>query len=228
MNKALWIGLAAVALAAQVAGLGWLVARYERVLAQGEVIRVPCEGFDPSEPLRGRYLQVTARLDCDEVEGRDGDEWDWDWHKNRKRYHALLAPADGDSPATHRVARLALLPGEEGLWVKASECWGTWDAEEKKYKSPARVAFPGKLFLDERLAGEAERIFRERLRDAEGQRPVAVYRAWKGLLVLSDVELDGVSIRSLARRAREEAKRGGTPHPPTGRSLARAEAGEEG
>lgn len=204
MKKAVWIRLAAVALAVQAAGLGWLVARYERVLAQGEEIRVPCEGFDPSDPLRGRYLQVAARLDCDEVEGREGGEWQWDWG-TRKRYHALLEPADGGGPATHRVARVALSPGEEGLWVKASDCWGTWDAEGKKWKFPARVSFPGKLFLDERLAGEADRIFRERLRDAEGHRPVAVYRAWKGLLVIADVEIDGVSIRELARRARAEA-----------------------
>lgn len=200
MKKAVWIWLAAVALAAQVAGLGWLVARYERVLAKGEVVRIPCEGFDPSEPLRGRYLQVAARLDCDEVEGREGGEWQWDW-ETRKRYHALLEPADGEGPATHRVSRVALSPGEEGLWVKASDCWGTWDAEEKKYTFPARVAFPGKLFLDERLAGEADRIFRERLGKAEGKRPVAVYRAWKGQLVIADVELDGVSIQKLAADA---------------------------
>jgi hypothetical protein len=205
MKKAGWIWLAAVALAVQVAGLGWLIARYERVLAEGEVVRIPCAGFDPSDPLRGRYLQVTARLECNEVEGREGDEWQWDWYKDRKRYHALLEPADGEGPATHRVSRVALSPGEEGLWVKASECWGTWNPEEKKYKFPARVTFPGKLFLDERLAGEADRIFRERLGEAEGKRPVAVYRAWKGQFVIADVELDGVSIHKLARRAREEA-----------------------
>ena len=37
--------------------------------------------------------------------------------------------------------------------------------------------------------------------DAEGTWSVAVYRAWGGNLLLVDVELDGTSIRELARRA---------------------------
>jgi hypothetical protein len=111
----------------------------------------------------------------------------------------------GEGEASHRVAKVSLSSGEDGMWVKVPDCQGTWDSEAKKHKLPARVRFPGKLFMDERLAGEADRIFAERVRDAEGKRPVAVYRVWGGNLVLLDVELDGTSIRELARRAAKGA-----------------------
>ena len=221
MKKAAWIWWAAVALAVQVAALGWLVVRYERVLAKGEEIRVPCGAFDPRDPLRGRYLNVNAWLEC-ECNAESTLDKDLSWSAKqalfRKMWAELQAP---ESPAgTHRLLRVAPEPEEEGLWVKPDRCHVS---EVKNGRDceiwNVRVTFPGKLFLDERLAGEADRIFAERLGErlraaqdgdagtarSEAAQPVAVYRAWKGQLVIADVELDGVSIRELARRAREEA-----------------------
>ena len=199
MKKNAWVWLAVAGLAVQAAGLGWLVARYERVVSKGVAVRVPCSAFDPKDVLRGRYLHVDAVLECGEAEGAEGGDWTFGWQE-RKRFYALLEE-DGEGEASHRVAKVALSPGEDGMWVKVPDCQGTWNSEAKKHKLPVRVRFPGKLFMDERLAGEADRIFAERVRDAEGTPPIAVYRAWSGNLVLVDVELDGTSIRELARRA---------------------------
>jgi hypothetical protein len=195
MKTKAWIRWAAAALAVQLAALGWLVACYELVVQKGEEVRIPCGAFDPSEPLRGRYLSVRAELECRDIDPDTPlDEMDW---KTRRQFFrklvAKLEPAE-DGPASHRVARLALHPDGEGLWVKPA---GVWES---------RVRFPGKLFMDERLAPQADRIFAGRGEETEA---VAVYRAWKGKIVITDVELDGVSIRELARRARDEAAEAG-------------------
>lgn len=203
MRKNAWVWLALAGLAVQTAGLGWLVARYERVASKGAEVRIPCSAFDPKDVLRGRYLHVDAVSECGAVEGAEGGDWAFGWQE-RKRFYALLEEG-GEGEASHRVAKVSLSPGKEGMWVKVPDCQGTWNPEAKKFNLPVRVRFPGKLFMDERLAGEADRIFAERVRDAKEKRPVAVYRAWGGNLVLADVELDGTSIRELARRAAKGA-----------------------
>ncbi|MBQ7251437.1 MAG: GDYXXLXY domain-containing protein [Kiritimatiellae bacterium] len=216
MKTKAWIGWAAAALAVQLAALGWLVACHERVVQKGEEVRIPCGAFDPSEPLRGRYLNVRAELECRDIESDTPlDEMDREARRRLcRKLVAKLEPA-GDGTATHRVARLAMHPDGDGLWVKPPH--GYLGSDDQGWV--ARVAFPGKLFMDERLAPQADRLFAGRGEETEA---VAVYRAWKGKIVIADVELDGVSIRELARRARDEAS-GGDPE----REEA-ATAGEEG
>ena len=193
VKKSAWIWLAAAALAVQAVGLGGLVARYERVVTKGTEVRIPCGAFDPRDVLRGRYLHVRAELECGEVEdtprlcGRP-----------RPKYYVLLEPS-AEGTATHRAVRLAEEPGEEGLWVRASSWHWTWNDEDREMGPPLVVGFPGKLFMDERLAKAADGVFAKR----EGE-AVAVYRAWKGAMVITDVEIDGVSVKELARRARAE------------------------
>ena len=202
MKKGAWIGLAAAALAVQLAGLGWLAARYGQVVAKGTVVRIPCGAYDPVDVLRGRYLHVSAALPCHEFTDREGkrtDEWPFGW-EDRRRLHALLEPAE-EGEASHRVARVALEPDGEGLWVKVSGVSRPWNPETQENKAWWNVSFPGKLFLDERLAGAADDAFRKR----GEKKAVAVYRAWKGQIVITDVELDGISVREWARKARAEA-----------------------
>ena len=202
MKKNAWLWWIAAALAVQVAGLGWLVVRYEQLVANGTEVRIPCGAFDPVDVLRGRYLHVSAQLPCREFTDREGkrtDEWPFTWQEQR-RLHALLDP-DGSGEASHRVARLALEPDGEGLWVKVSGGGRRWNPETREYEDWGHVDFPGKLFLDERLAGAADKAFRQR----GEKKAVAVYRAWKGQIVIADVELDGISVREWARRARAGA-----------------------
>ena len=201
VNKSAWIWLAAGALAVQAAGLGALVARYERVVTKGTEVRIPCGAFDPRDVLRGRYLRVGAELECGEF--ADKPEW---VHGRIKHCYVLLEPV-AEGAATHRAARFAKKPGEEGLWVRPAGARWTWSGDITEMGPPLVVGFPGKLFMDEQLAKAADRVFAKR----EGE-AVAVYRAWKGEMVITDVEIDGVSVKELARRARavEAGKKAGT------------------
>ena len=123
MKTKAWIGWAAAALAVQLAALGWLVACHERVVQKGEEVRIPCGAFDPSEPLRGRYLNVRAELECRDIESDTPlDEMDREARRRLcRKLVAKLEPA-GDGTATHRVARLAMHPDGDGLWgLKATQ-----------------------------------------------------------------------------------------------------------
>jgi len=203
VKKSAWIWVAAAALAVQAAGLGWLVARYERVVTRGTEVRIPCGAFDPVDRLRGRYLHVGAELEY----GEGAEEIRWVHGKPRPMNYVLLEPV-AEGAATHRVAQCALEPGEEGLWVRTSYRHLTWNNEEHRSGPPLVVGFPGKLFMDERLAKAADGVFAKR----EGE-AVAVYRAWKGEMVITDVEIDGVSVKELARRAVVQAGSEGKARP---------------
>ena len=118
----------------------------------------------------------------------------------------MLLEAETEGVASHRAVRFAKEPGTEGLWVKApwydwkwdeqDDSW-SWNEETAKRGMAVVVGFPGKLFMDRRLAKAAEGVV-----EREEGEAVAVYRAWKGEMVITDVEIDGVSVKELARRAR--------------------------
>ena len=59
----------------------------------------------------------------------------------------------------------------------------------------ARVDMPDQLFLNEKLAPEAEEV----LRKATGKSAVAVYRVLDGEIVITDIEIDGKSITQLVK-----------------------------
>ena len=59
--------IAAVALVVQIAAIGWLVWRYERIVLNGTEVRLRCQAYDPYDPLRGRYLSMTVWEDCTNI-----------------------------------------------------------------------------------------------------------------------------------------------------------------
>lgn len=209
MKKSAWTVLAAVALAVQLAALGGLAFRWERVARKGVEVRLACGAFDPRDLLRGRYLHVDAGQEYGDV-ALDIPRSDWTWDYLWERRHRLWVRLEEGEDGLRRVAKVAERPLDDGLWVRPSLVTipHGWAEENGGVPSqrPARAEFPGKLFLDERLAPTADRLFAGRS-GATGS--VAVYRALGGAMVLVDVELGGESIRDLARRAREEAAAAG-------------------
>jgi len=68
MNRRIAFGLAVLA---QFAFLGWMVASQERALRVGRRVVLSIEPFDPIDPLSGRYLAIApraGRIDLAEVE----------------------------------------------------------------------------------------------------------------------------------------------------------------
>ena len=199
----------AVAVVAQVAAIGWLIWRYERVVSQGTEVRFACQAYDPYDPLRGRYLRTRVSEDCTNMAFRVCETNRYEF---RNQLFARLEP-DGTN-GLWRVAEVAVEPGTEGLWVRpksssidyrlgwpdrgGDEKWDDFNQRQKKSGFKAVVTFPDQLFINEKLAPEAEKV----LRKHTGKSAVAVYRVLDGEIVITGIEVDGKPIAQFTREAK--------------------------
>ena len=201
--------IVAVALVAQVAAIGWLIWRYERIVSQGTEVRFACQAYDPYDPLRGRYLRTRVSEDCTNMAFRVCETNRYEFYD---KLFARLEPNGADG--LWRVAEVALEPGAEGLWVRPksssieyclgwsdrgkNEEWDDFDKRKKASGLKAVVTFPDQLFVNEKLAPEAEKV----LRKHTGKSAVAVYRVLNGEMVITDIEIDGKPIVQFTREAK--------------------------
>lgn len=216
MKKAI---LTAVMLVAQCAAIGWLIWRYERVVSEGTEVRFACTAYDPSDPLRGRYLQTRVEATCTNILTETASARIDDL-PFRSDFFAKLEPTG--SNGLWRVAAVAAEPRDDGLWVKPENSWIEyrlqWSDRAKTGEEledfikrraasglKAVVRFPDRLFVNEKLAPEAEKILWSR----GNQSAVAVYRALDGEMILTDIEVEGESIikrLALAGARQDEGK----------------------
>ena len=204
MNKKTLI--VAVALVAQVAAIGWLIWRYERVVSQGTEVRFACQAYDPYDPLRGRYLRTRVSEDCTNMAFQVCET---NRHEFRNKMFARLEP--NSTNRLWRVAEVAVEPRAEGLWVRPKgssidyrlgwsdrgkdEKWEDFNKRQKASGLKAVVTFPDQLFVNEKLAPEAEKV----LRKHTGKSAVAVYRVLDGEMVITDIEINGKSVDLVAK-----------------------------
>ena len=195
------------ALALQVVAVGFLVWRYERIVQNGAEVRIKCQAYDPYDPLRGRYLRVTVSETCTNVLFEvDADNY---WKVPEGDIYAKLAKAPGEG-GLYRVEAVAREPGDAGLWVKTKslrlthahdheskrtgESYDEFYARQRKSRTNAVVSFPDQLFVNEKVAPEAEELLRKAIASA-----VAVFRVLDGEIVLTDIEIGGKPILSAVR-----------------------------
>jgi len=169
----------------------WLVPlagvwRQERVIARGVPVRIECAAPDPYDPLRGRYLAVrpreqTAAAPAAFPAGRGVvDVW-----------ATLTAGEDG----LVRIESLSVEPvsGPTVIRLVARRAW------ENGGQESAEVALDwpiDRFYLSERLAPAADKL-------VAGKNTVAELRLLDGRAVLTDILLDGVSVRELVKRQAE-------------------------
>ena len=205
-NKTL---IVAVALVAQVAAIGWLIWRYERVVSQGTEVRFACQAYDPYDPLRGRYLRTRVSEDCTNMAFQVCETNRYEF---RNKMFARLE--SNGTNGLWRVAEVAVEPRAEGLWVRPKgssidyrlgwsdrgkdEKWEDFNKRQKALGLKAVVTFPDQLFVNEKLAPEAEKV----LRKHTGKSAVAVYRVLNGEMVITDIEIDGMPIARFTREAK--------------------------
>ena len=213
--------LAALALFVQCAALGWLIWRYESIVRFGTETRFRCTAYDPYDPLRGRYLRTTVRERCSNFVGCSAEDFSAGQHGDfGYREAGLYAKLEPSTNGLWCVAAVAKAPQPDGgLWVKPrwsrvehSVGWGDKgkdesykDFEKRRGASPliATVGLPDQLFVNERIAPEAEKVL-QKATSAKGAGAVAVYRAMGGEIVITDIEINGKSVAALAREALHE------------------------
>ena len=170
MNKKTLI--IAVALVAQVVAIGWLIWRYERVVSQGTEVRFACQAYDPYDPLRGRYLRTRVSEDCTNMAFQVCET---NRYTFRNKLFARLEP--NGTNGLWRVAEVAEHPRAEGLWVRPKgasveycigwsdrgkdENWENFSKRQKMSGWKAVVTFPDQLFVNEKLAPEAEKVLQK-------------------------------------------------------------------
>ena len=202
--------VAAVALAVQIAAIGWLVWRYERIVLNGTEVRLKCQAYDPYDPLRGRYLSMTVREDCTNILFDASGQSEYD---HRNDVFVQLAEIPG-SNGLYRVEAVAKEPTNGGLWARPKwmrmeyllgynnrgkdESYDDFHARREKSGRKAVVSFPDQLFVNEKVAPEAEKRLHEQMSSA-----IAVYRVLDGEAVLTDIEIDGKPILSAVKKEQE-------------------------
>ena len=204
MNKA--VALTCAALALQVSAVGWLVWRYERIVRNGTEVRLKCRAYDPYDPLRGRYLAMTVSEECTNILFKVKEEHIWQGMDEKAFAKLVKMPGGG----LYRVDAIAREPMDDGLWVKPASLWirdalgysdkrkdesdDEFKARRDKAGFKAVMSFPDQFFVNEKIAPEAEKLLREKSDSA-----VAVYRAYDGRIVLTDIEIDGKPILSAVK-----------------------------
>ena len=204
MNKVVAWTCAVVAL--QVAAVGWLVWRYERIVQNGTDVRIKCQAYDPYDPLRGRYLSMMVREDCTNILFDASEQSEYD---RRNDVFVQLAEIPG-SNGLYRVEAVAKEPTNGGLWARPKwvrmeyalghsdkgkdESYDDFHARREKSGRKAVVSFPDQLFVNEKVAPEAEKLLWKKSDSA-----VAVYRVYDGRIVLTDIEIDGKPILSAVK-----------------------------
>ena len=202
--------VAAVALAVQIAAIGWLVWRYERIVLNGTEVRLKCQAYDPYDPLRGRYLSMTVREDCTNILFDASEQSE---HDHRNDVFVQLVEIPG-SNGLYRVEAVATEPTNGGLWARPKwvrmeyalgysdkgkdESYDDFHARREKSGRKAVVSFPDQLFVNEKVAPEAEKLLRERTASA-----IAVYRVLDGEAVLTDIEIADKPILSVVKEEKE-------------------------
>ena len=199
----------AVVLVVQVAAIGWLIWRYERVVSQGTEVRFACLAYDPYDPLRGRYLRTRVSEDCTNMAFQVCETNRYEFGN---KLFARLEP--NGTNGLWRVTEVAVEPGVDGLWVRPKgssieyrlgwpgrgkdEKWDDFNKRQKKSGFKAVVTLPDQLFINEKLAPEAEKV----LQKATGKSAVATYRVLDGEIVITDIEIDGKPIAQFTREAK--------------------------
>jgi hypothetical protein len=202
MKKKTNIILLLVVALIQFGAIAWLIMRYENVVKNGVECRFACQAYDPHDPFRGRFLRVRVEDTCAYDGGIAADSY-------RVPVWVKIDPQGGTNGLS-KVVKCADKPEDSGLWVHISSAnlqynlrWNHREEDEssddfyrrrKESGMIARIQFPDKFFLNERIARKAEGIIIKRMNEA-----VAVYKVMYNSAVLTDIVIGGKSILELAR-----------------------------
>ncbi|MBR0458333.1 MAG: GDYXXLXY domain-containing protein [Victivallales bacterium] len=172
--------------------IGSVIVKGNLVLSHGVECRFKATGYDPSDPLRGRYVRFQAQVETPVIDKALLDEW------NAKAYFQLSETPD--ETGFTQVLRCAAKPTDEGLWIgpvkteihhslswsdkKEGENWEDFEKRRKQSPKVARAILPEKFYAHEKLAPELDQRLRR-----PGSSAVAIYRAYKGSILLTDFQV---------------------------------------
>ena len=197
MTRAILLWGTALFLLAQLVVIGSVIVEGERVLSRGVECRFRVRGYDPHDPLRGKYIRFTPEIEATEIEPALLPKDHSRWHSSRAWFELSETPeADGYT----KILRCAASPSAKGLWIGPMETHfdyalgydqkgkdEKWEDFETRRQASGRIAkpvLPAKFYVPEKKAPEMEKAMR-----LPGVQPVAVYRVWHGKILLIDLQI---------------------------------------
>ncbi|MBQ4480695.1 MAG: GDYXXLXY domain-containing protein [Victivallales bacterium] len=196
-RRTLYLATTACFFVLQLLVIGSVIVKGNLVIARGVECRFKATGYDPSDPIRGRYVRFSAEVETMAID--EALATDEALYVGWSKAYFQLSETPDESGLT-QVLRCAAEPSEDGLWIGPvrtyitfSLSWNDQQADEKledfverRKQSPkvARAELPEKFYAPEAIAPELE----NRLR-ADGASAVAVYRAYKGSILLVDFQV---------------------------------------
>ncbi len=159
--------------------------QHERTIQRGTLVRIECGAPDPYDPLRGRYLAVRPLESS--VSAPVG-------FPARGGAVPVWATLEAGDDGLARIKSLSLEPVSGPTVISlTARSWGTINGTDMIW-----LEWPfGRFYLNERLAPEADKLVAERSRD---RKTVAEVRLLDGRAILTDILIDGVSVRELVKR----------------------------
>ena len=170
---------------------GWMVLRYERALSQGESVKFRCTPVNPYDPFRGRYVALSFGAAQNYIPFSDDDER---YPRRGQRVYAILEiQEDGFA----RITSVQRKPAREGLYFTANVRYSVG-----REKVKLRLPFD-RYYMNEQVAPEAERRYREAVRRDESGEPPDSYvllRVHKGLAAIEGLYIEGEPIEALLKQ----------------------------
>lgn len=188
----------------------WKIVSIEIGSRKAPLMLFMVEGYDPYDPMRGRYLRLETRRTIRLKENEGGKEARDYWNKSINGdviYAILKADSDGVAEITRLVKTLEEAAGEPVLKVKFSWCNMDWinrnsqdesnenDITLLEYKLPFE-----KYFISESIADEADRLLANARND--GKAYLAVRILPDGAFAVQDLLIDGVPIAKAAAKGK--------------------------
>jgi hypothetical protein len=206
------------ALVIQCSAIGWLIFRYERVVAKGTEVRFNCQAYDPYDPLRGRYLRVNVRESttniAEEVRRKIDSSDGYRPILEKADRKAVLVRVEPNTNGVWRVVEAAFTPSNEGVWIKPKditvdylsyseredkEDWSEFKKRRKASGVFIQAEMPNQLFINETIAKKAEKILQEATSVKGKKGAVAVYRVLNNEIVITDIEIKDKSVKAIAK-----------------------------
>ena len=159
----------------------------DRVLADGQEIRLVIRPFDPADPFRGNYLQLLFEHDFVE------QVYDTTWKPGEWVFISLYEGKDGLSRPV-RASRERPEPG--ALFLEAQVVYCIPDAQKLYFSWPF-----DRYYVNEEAAPRMEEAL-QNLTAGDSLRAWALLNASDGLAVLRDIVVEGRSLRELADEMR--------------------------
>ena len=191
INKKWWF-FAATILAQFIVMFLWVL-RSNDTLENGTIYKFRLQGYDPYDPFRGKYLRIQFKDNIIEMQNKD----EATAIINASKVYASFSV---DDEGFAMPMSLSQNPSDDALKVEVSR---DYYVSTEMTSIRIRIQYPvDRLWMNQKEGPIAEKIVNDAL--FRNKHVYALVSIKNGDGVLKDIEVDGVSIKDLVKKEREQ------------------------